>query len=374
MTIETMPALVSAGQVKAEVNGALGVITLNRPEALNALNLPMVRDLTRVLSHWAQDPQVQAVLMVGQGREGKAPAFCAGGDIRFFHQAALSGDPDLEAFFTEEYALNHLMHHFPKPTIALMDGVVMGGGMGLAQGAKLRVVSERSRLAMPETQIGFFPDVGAGWFLGQLPGHVGEWLALTGLTLGAGDAVELGLADVYVPAQEWDGLVVALCASPQPHAEHVVATVMERAELAPDAEHLSQRGRIDRHFGRPDLTAVLASIAADAADAWGQATQAQMAENSPLMMAVSLELVRRARRLGLADALRLERTLAWHCFAPCKAGAHSDTVEGIRALVIDKDRQPRWQPGEAAAVTPQAVAGFFADPWPSGAHPLAALR
>ncbi len=373
MTNEAIPSLLSGGHIRASVNGALGLITLARPEAMNALSLAMVRDLTQVLKHWAQHPQVQAVVLMGQGRDAQTPVFCAGGDIRFFHRAALAGDPDLAAFFTEEYALNHLIHHFPKPTIALMDGVVMGGGMGLAQGAKLRVVSERSRLAMPETQIGFFPDVGGGWFLGQLPGHVGEWLALTGQTLGAGDAVELGLADVFVPAQEWDALLDRLQGAPQPHAEHVVATVMERAELAPDAEHLAHRARIDRLFGQADLGSILNAVSADQGDAWGSDVLQQLQHNSPLMMAVSLALVRRARRLGLADCLRLERVLAHQCFASHQAGGHSETVEGIRALAVDKDRMPRWQPPTVADLEASAVEAFFADPWPSGGHPLAGL-
>ncbi len=226
MSDSVLPALESPGHIRAEVNGALGLITLNRPEALNALTLPMVRDLTRLLTHWASHPAVQAVVLMGQRAEGKASAFCAGGDVRFFYQAAQAQDPALQAFFTEEYALDHLIHRYAKPCIALMDGIVMGGGMGLAQGAKLRVVSERSTLAMPETQIGLFPDVGGTWFLGQLPGHFGEWMALTGQAIGAGDALELGLADVYVPSAEWDGMVQALRTAPQPNAEHVVATVM----------------------------------------------------------------------------------------------------------------------------------------------------
>ncbi|RZL32421.1 MAG: hypothetical protein EOP35_20130, partial [Rubrivivax sp.] len=158
----------SDGQILAEVNGCLGLVTLNRPQALNALSLAMIRDLTALLSHWATHPGIQAVALLGSGREGKAPAFCAGGDIRFFHQAALAGDPALGDFFTEEYRLDHLIHNFPKPCVALMDGIVMGGGMGISQGSKLRVVSERSRLAMPETGIGLFPDVGATQGLGKL--------------------------------------------------------------------------------------------------------------------------------------------------------------------------------------------------------------
>lgn len=373
MTNDLLPDLLSEGLVSAEVNGALGLITLSRPEALNALTLTMVRDLTLLLTHWAEHPTVQAVVVLGQGREGKSSAFCAGGDIRFFHQAALANDPELQAFFTEEYALNHLIHRYAKPCIALMDGIVMGGGMGIAQGAKLRVVNERSALAMPETRIGLFPDVGGSWFLGQLPGHVGEWLALTGQVLGAGDSLELGLADVFVPSRDWDGMVHDLRTAPQPNAEHVVATVMERVELAPDPQHLQQRRAIDRHFAGADLPGIVASLSAEGDDAWCRHTLQQLACNSPLMMAVSLRLVRQGRCLDLADALRLERNLVWHCFAPAAEGQHSEAVEGIRALVLDKDRSPAWQPNRLEDVSPQAVAAFFESPWAGVPHPLATL-
>ena len=373
MSDQVLPVLLSDGHIQAEVNGALGLITLNRPEALNALTLPMVRDLTRLLTHWATLPAVQAVVLLGQRIEGRPTAFCAGGDVRFFHQAAQAQDPALQAFFDEEYALDHLIHGYTKPCIALMDGIVMGGGMGLAQGAKLRVVSERSALAMPETRIGLFPDVGGTWFLGQLPGHMGEWLALTGQTLGAGDALEMGLADVYVPAREWDGMVHALRTAPQPHAEHVVATVMERVDLAPEPQHLPQLLLIDRHFSAADLAGVLASLSAAPGSAWCQQMLQQLRANSPLMMALSLALVRQARQLSLGAALQMERNAMWHCFAPAAQGAHSEAMEGIRAMFIDKDRRPAWRPDAADAIRPEAVSAFFASPWSTTAHPLAAL-
>lgn len=285
---DLIPNLVSDGQILAEVNGCLGLITLNRPQALNALSLPMIRDMTTLLRHWAARPEIQAVAVLGAGREGKAPAFCAGGDIRFFHQAAHAGDPALGDFFTEEYRLNHLIHGYSKPYIALMDGIVMGGGMGISQGARLRVLSDRSKLAMPETGIGLFPDVGGGYFLAQCPGHVGEWLALTGQSIAAGDAIEWGLGDVFVPAGQWAELVEALRSTPQPSAEHVVATVMERADLAPASDPKAAAERIDRHFGEPTLAGILASLAA-AGDEWAQHTRELLLTRSPTMMAVTLD-------------------------------------------------------------------------------------
>ena len=366
---DLIPTLGADGQILAEVNGCLGLITLNRPQALNALSLAMIRDMTALLRHWAGRPEIQAVAVLGAPRgEGKPPAFCAGGDIRFFHQAAHAGDPALEDFFTEEYRLNHLIHHYPKPYVALMDGIVMGGGMGISQGAKLRVLSERSKLAMPETGIGLFPDVGGGYFLAQCPGHVGEWLALTGQAIAAGDAIEWGLGDVYVPAAQWADLVEALRGSAQPSAEHVVATVMERADLAPAADPKAAAERIDRHFGEATLAGILDSLARTGDD-WARQTHELLLTRSPTMMAVTLELVRRGRRLSLADDLRLERDLVHHSFH-LRGAARSETVEGIRALAVDKDHAPRWSPARVADIDAAEVAAFFVSPWSKDQHPL----
>ncbi len=369
MTTSLIPPLVSDGQVLAEVNGCLGLITLNRPQALNALSLAMVRDVSSLLCHWLTHPAVQAVVICGAQREGKAPAFCAGGDIRFFYQAALAGDPLLGDFFTEEYRLNHLIHTYPKPYIAMMDGVCMGGGMGISQGAKLRVLNEHSKLAMPETRIGLFPDVGGGHFLGQCPGATGEWLALTGQVLQAGDAIALGLADVFVPAPAWPGVLDALRTTAQPNAEHVVATVMDWVELAPDVQRLHERARIDYCFGQADLTSIQAALTADGS-AWAQSALAQMSGNSPTAMAISLELVRRGRHMRLADELRLERDIVHHCFEPVRHGLHCEVVEGIRALAIDKDHCPQWMPASLVALSSGAVAHWLTSPWAEKDHPL----
>ncbi len=367
-----IPSLQSEGQILAEVNGCLGLITLNRASALNALSLAMIRDLTTLLTAWAADPAIQAVAVLGAGREGKAPAFCAGGDIRFFHQTAMSGETaDLDAFFTEEYALNHLIHHFPKPYIALMDGLVMGGGMGISQGAKLRVLTEHSKLAMPETNIGLFPDVGGGYFLSRCPGHSGEWLALTGQVIGAGDAIELGLGDVFVNSSELPAIIDGLRTGPQDSAEHVVATVMERVDLAPAAQHWEARSLINRHFAADSVPALLQSLAGDA-DPWAQTTLATLHKRSPLMMSVTLEQIRRARGMSLADDLRMERDLVHHCFH-LRPGAASETVEGIRALAVDKDHVPRWQPADIQGVRREDVLAFFQSPWAAGSHPLRSL-
>jgi enoyl-CoA hydratase/carnithine racemase len=361
----------SDNTVLAEVRGQLGVITLNRPSALNALSLSMIRQVTAALLQWRDDYEVRAVLLRGAGREGKAPAFCAGGDIRFFHQAALAGDPALEDFFTEEYSLNHLIHAYGKPVIVLMDGITMGGGMGLAQGGSLRVVTEHSKIAMPETNIGLFPDVGGGWFLSRCPGHVGEYLALTGQVLGAADAIAVGLADVFLPSVSLPALVEALTDQPMESGAQALATVRARAQDAAPAALPGHRAGIDRHFAAASVTALAASLASDPSP-WVAETLKALRQRSPLMLAVTLEQVRRARTMSLADELRMERGLVRHCFH-LRPGAASETVEGIRALAVDKDHTPRWQPAAIEAVDAAMVASFFRSPWPAHAHPLRGL-
>lgn len=357
----------------AEQRGRLGVITLNRAAALNALSLGMIRDLANRLRAWEQDDTIDAVLVHGAGRPGKAPAFCAGGDIRFFHVAALSGDPRLEDFFTEEYALNHLIHGYPKPYIAWMDGICMGGGMGISQGASHRVVTEHSKLAMPETHIGLFPDVGGGWFLSRCAGRLGEYLALTGHTLHAADAIAAGLADIELPSSALAQVIGALAALPWLTMQSIADALRAHAVAAPAPAALSaHREAIDRHFAAADLAGIVESLRHDGS-AWAEATRAALAQRSPLMMAVTLEQVRRARTMSLADDLRMERDLVRHCFH-LRPGAASETVEGIRALAVDKDHAPRWNPPQVAEVTQAMIDAFFASPWPAHAHPLAGLR
>ncbi len=363
--------------VIAERQGRLGLVTLNRPKALNALSLDMIRDLTAALLAWQGDPQVLAVAVRGMGKTAAAGgedapfgAFCAGGDIRFFHQAALAGNPELEDFFTEEYTLNHLVHTYPKPVIALMDGVVMGGGMGIAQGASQRVATERTRMAMPETLIGLFPDVGGGYFLSRCPGRTGEYLALTGHVMGGRDAIAAGLADGFVESTHLAVLWDTLAATPFESGaavEHWIAT-----KFIANYDHpTATSGRFDHYFGLESVSAIVSALEA-ADDDWARETAAALRKRSPLMLNVVLEQIRRARAMSLADDLRMERDLVRHCFQ-LRPIAASETVEGIRALAVDKDHAPRWNPARLEDVTPEMVRPFFESPWPAHAHPLRAL-
>lgn len=357
--------------VLTEVRGSAGLITLDRPKALNALSLDMIRDLTAALLAWRDDPRVERVAVRGMGREGPFGAFCAGGDIRFFHQAVLACDPRLEDFFTEEYTLNHLIHAYPKPYIVFLDGIVMGGGMGIsAHGGdtSLRIATERTKMAMPETNIGLFPDVGGGWFLARCPGRIGEYLALTGQLFGGGDALAARLADALLPAAELPALWE------QVGTREGFAALRDRAQAADapaQGELAARRADIDRFFGLPTVAAIVAALEADASP-WAAETAAMLRKRSPLMLHVTLEHVRRARHMTLADDLRMERDMVRHCFH-LRPGAASETFEGIRALAIDKDHAPRWQPGRIEDVAPEMVQAFFASPWPPHAHPLRGL-
>ncbi len=367
-------------ELSVEVGASAGQITLTRPKALNALTLAMIRGLTATLLAWRTDPRVKLVAMRGtrkdpSGADGVLPfgAFCAGGDIRFFYRAALAGDPTLEDFFTEEYRLNHLIHHYPKPVVTMMDGIVMGGGMGVAQGASTRVVTERSKLAMPETGIGLFPDVGGGYFLSRCAGHMGEYLALTGHVLDGAQAVSVGLADTLVPSQVlpalWDGL-----AEQRLEGRHAVWRWIAEAGGAETVIAPWSPGTVDRHFGLATVAAIVHSLEANAGhDAWARDTAAVLRRRSPLMLHVTLEQIRRARSMGLADELRMERDLVRRCFHPvhlARSGAATDVVEGVRALAVDKDHHPQWNPLRIEDVDPAMVQPFFDSPWPSHAHPL----
>jgi enoyl-CoA hydratase/carnithine racemase len=364
--------------VVVERRGDAGLITLNRPKALNALSLQMIRDLSAALLAWRDDPAVHVVAIRGTNKKGQPGTpeslfggFCAGGDIRFFHQAALAGDSALEDFFTEEYALNHLVHTYPKPYIAFMDGVVMGGGMGISQGARVRIVTEHTKMAMPETNIGLFPDVGGGYFLSRCPGHAGEYLALTGDVIGADEALDCGLADIKVDAvrlpELWDALGRQAFGSVAA-AEAWIAAQWTAGHTRP----AKADSRIDGYFSLQRVKHIVDALEASG-DPWAAKTAATLRKRSPLMLHVALEQIRRARGMSLADDLRMERDMVYQCFQ-LRPGAAGETVEGIRALAVDKDYKPQWNPGRIEDVKPGMADAFFAGPWTPETHPLRGLQ
>ncbi|MGY8849876.1 MAG: enoyl-CoA hydratase/isomerase family protein [Pseudomonadales bacterium] len=363
--------------IQWQINAGIGLITLDRPKALNALSLDMVRDLHSLLTDWQGNPEIEAVAIRGSNKMGPFGAFCAGGDIRFFHEAAITNDPALEDFFTEEYSLNHLIFTYPKPYIAFMDGIVMGGGMGISQGASLRIITERSKLAMPETNIGLFPDVGGGYFLGRCPGASGEYLALTGQLMLGAEAITVDLADAVVDSTDMPALWDSLTSDPEltvsERIEALHDTLETSAEIAsPEWLHPS----IDSIFALETIKDIAAALENDGSD-WAAQTLDVLHKRSPLMLHVVLKQIRTGRTLSLDDDLRMERDLVHHCFHTDhlgRSGHSSETVEGIRALAIDKDHNPAWKPAHIEDVTPDMVEPFFASPWTGMTHPLALLK
>ena len=371
MTKETL-----ANQILVERRGNAGLITLNRPKALNALSLQMVRDISAALTAWRDDPAVAMVAIRGSNKVGKPGTpealfggFCAGGDIRFFHAAVLAQDTALDDFFTEEYSLNHLIHNYSKPYIAFMDGVVIGGGMGLSQGSKLRIVTEHTKMAMPETNIGLFPDVGGGYFLSRCPGHVGEYLALTGEVIGADEAIDYGLADVKVDAARLPVLWGALGTA---SFEDWNATYLGAVQTHKRGDKALKHAQIDAHFGLLRVKHIVDSLEKAKDDSWAKKTAAVLRKRSPLMLHVTLEQIRKARGMSLADDLRMERDMVHHCFY-LRPGTGGETVEGIRALAVDKDYSPKWSPERIEDVKPGMADAFFVSPWAANAHPLRGL-
>lgn len=355
------------------IKNHIGFITLDRPQALNSLSLQMVRSLTTILQEWRQNETVQAVLI----HSDNPKAFCAGGDIRFFYDVSSAGvqgnSAQLEDFFTEEYALNHLIHFFPKPYIAVLNGVVMGGGMGIAQAgiaSRLRIVTERTKMAMPEVNIGLFPDVGGSYFLSRTPGAIGPFLGLTGQIIHAADALYAGLADIFIPSTELPALFSLLEQETHNDCRQLIREFAAQYvdQLPTDAALLTNnRAAIDLHFGHPQVTQIVASLESES-NSFTEKSLALMRTRSPLLMAVTLAQLDRGRMRTVAECLRMERTMVRHCFQ------HSDVMEGIRALVIDKDNAPKWSPANIADVTPDMVENFFEEVWPAYAHPLRHLN
>ncbi|MER7731764.1 enoyl-CoA hydratase/isomerase family protein [Streptomyces erythrochromogenes] len=330
--------------VVLHVAGRTGVVTLNRPRALNALTHPMVLRIAGALEAWADDPAVGQVLVRGAGERG----LCAGGDIRAIHDDARAGNTASADFWRDEYRLNARIARYPKPYVALMDGIVMGGGVGLSSHGSVRIVTERSRVAMPETGIGFVPDVGGTWLLGRAPGRLGTHLALTGAAVGAADALLCGLADHFVPAARLPELTADLATAPADE-------VLPRYAATPGPGVLDGgRSWIDHCYAADTVEEIVDRLLGQGDPAAKEAAETILAK-SPTALKATLAAVRRAAALDT-----LEEALAQEYRVSCNALTSPDLVEGIRAQVVDKDRNPRWSPPTLAAVTEADVERFFA--------------
>jgi enoyl-CoA hydratase len=338
---------VQHGDLVVREVGALRRITLNRPKALNALTLDMAVRMTALLRAWADDPAVGAVLLDGAGERG----LCAGGDIRALYDAAKSGDTLPEQFWATEYYLNVLIARYPKPFVALMDGLVMGGGVGLSSHAAHRIVTERSAVAMPEVGIGFFPDVGASYWLARTPGFAGTYMALTGERMNAADAIFLKLADVHIASARIAELPQALAACRS--AEDVRARLAALASAPSAGKVEAARSWIDACFSADDVEGIVARLGAARDDA-AQATLGTMQKMSPSSLKVTLRNIRNAASFKrLEESFRQDYRIALACIA-----GH-DFIEGVRAQIVDKDRNPRWRPDTLEGVTAEIVDRHF---------------
>ena len=315
--------------VEIRTEGQVGRMTLNRPEALNALSDGMMYAIDDALKHWAEDSDVRLVLIDAAGDR----AFCAGGDIAEIYRRTKAGDLAFgRDFWRDEYRMNARIAHYPKPYVAFMDGIVMGGGVGLSGHGSHRIVTERSMVAMPECAIGLIPDVGGTFLLSRAPGHIGDYLGLTGARMGPADAILAGFADVFVKVERLPELIEALVQEPDP------AVIDRFADMPPAGDLANNRQVIDDVFGSEDVERVAVALEDLKGDDWGQKAGKAFGKGCPLSLHATLRLVREARTMtSLEEALVMEHRFTWRSLE------QGDFIEGIRAAVIDKDRTPRWQ-------------------------------
>lgn len=333
-------------EVLTSVEGGVGRIRLNRPKAIHALTTAMCQAISEALEAWRGDPEVAAVLI--DHAEGRG--FCAGGDIRMLAESGAKDGVEARQFFRTEYQMNYRLFGYAKPIVVFMDGITMGGGVGLSLPARFRVATENTRFAMPETGIGLFPDVGAGWYLSRLPGRVGQFLALTGHRLDGAEAHALGLATHYIPSEALDGVKARILVEPQ-----AIESILADAALAPpDARILAHRDAVDRLFASDDLEAILAALDADGGE-WARQQRGVLATKSPQTMKVSLRLLYDGGLFtDFADEMRQEFAVASHVVQ------RHDFIEGVRAVIVDKDNAPCWNPATAEDVTDHLIDQIFA--------------
>ncbi len=336
----------SEPEVITRVEGFAGRITLNRSRALNALNADMCLAISDALLAWERQDAVRSVLIDGAGDR----AFCAGGDIRIVAESGRGDGAEARRFFMAEYRMNDLLQRYRKPVTVVMDGITMGGGVGISMPARCRIVTDKTLWAMPEGDIGLFPDVGTGWHLARLPGQVGVWLALTGARLKAADCLALGIGTACVPSADIEALKAGL----------VAGESIER--FATDAGHSAQaphREAIDRLFARDAVQDILGALGADGSD-WALAQRDIISKKCPATLTVALRLIREgARRTGFAEEMAVEYRLA------VRMTRRHDFIEGVRAVLVDKDNAPRWDPADLDGVTDAMLDELFA-PLPPG--------
>lgn len=337
------------GDLIVRREGAAGIIRLNRPKALNALTLEMTRGIVAALDAFEADPKVALILLEGAGERG----LCAGGDIRSLYESARASGDLGKIFWREEYILNARIASFPKPYVAFMDGIVMGGGVGLSAHGSYRIVTDKTKIGMPEVGIGFFPDVGGTWLLARAPGEIGTYYALTGVTMTGADAVHARLADVVVASENWPALRETLTQIDEADGAAVRVAIERFASADAAAPIATRQGWIDAMFGHDSIEEIVTALAHDASD-FAQQTLQTMLAKSPTGLKLTLQLLRDARASSsLQECLTREYRAALEIFV------NHDFSEGIRAAVIDKDRNPKWSPARLEDVTPALIARYF---------------
>ncbi len=337
-------------EVIVRVEGRVGRLTLNRPGALHALNANMVALMTEALLAWRDDPAVELVLLDHAGPRG----FCSGGDIRMLAESGAGDGAEARRFFFDEYRLNHLLFHYPKSGVAIMDGVTMGGGVGLARPCRFRVATQRTTFAMPETGIGLFPDVGGGWFLPRMPDHIGLWLALTGARIKAADCELLGVSTDYVESEQVEALKAAILNDPG-RVETLLTEMGGDSGRPPIAQHQDEIARI---FAGDSVEAIVAALEAADTD-WARAQLATLATKSPQTLKVAF---RQLMLGGLARSFAENMAMEYRIGA--RVAQRPDFREGVRAVIVDKDNRPNWDPPTLEGVTEAMLDGIFA-PLPS---------
>ena len=352
MTVATAAVVGPEPDVIARREGSVGVIRLNRPKAINAMTLEMSLAIDRALDQFEVDPAVALVLLEGAGERG----LCVGGDIRGLYESSKAGGDLGKVFWRQEYVMNARIAKFPKPYVAFMDGLVMGGGVGLSAHGRHRVVTERTRLAMPEVGLGFFPDVGGTWLLSRSPGELGAYFGLTGQTMNGPDAIHARFADAVVPSGKLPALRDALTKVRLGATSEEIKTLIDGFATGETSGPVAAlQPSIDVWFTHERMEDIVAALQRDGSEL-AQATLKTLGEKSPRGMVVALKLLRLAR-----DSTSLEECLVREYRAALQVFASDDFREGVRAAVIDKDRNPRWSPSRIEDVTPEMVAPYFAD-------------
>lgn len=349
-------------------NKCIGIAVLTNPKTINAVNMSMAQALYTKLVDWQDDPRVVCVILRGSGDRG----FCSGGDVVSLYHSAVDGDDRGDAFFTQEYRLNYFIHVYPKPVICWGHGIVMGGGLGLMAGSSHRVVTQTSRLAMPEVGIGLFPDVGASWFFNRMPGQIGLFMGLTGAAINASDALFVGLADAYLNHSQWAVMLDRLvhddwCRDHHDVVSQILMSLSSTAVDQPESVLRNQYDTIQEFFATTDHAQVVDNITQYSGDdPWLKNAANGLLKGCPTTIKLVFAQLQAGMHLSLKEVFQMELIMAVNCLRK------GNFVEGVRALLIDKDKQPNYSPSELSAVTDESVLSHFEAPW-QGPNPLADL-